>query len=252
MGKEYQDEEEIEIDVLQLVSAVLSHWKMVFAITLLFAGIFFSYCKFLAVPQYESSSKLYVLTKSTSITSLADLQMGSNLTNDYVEVVLGRPVLDQVIANLGLDYEAKDLEEKVDLENPTNSRILVITVTDPSAVEAKRIADEIASVAAEFISQKMDQDPPTVIQSGYADGNPVSPHTKRNTVLGAALGFLLVVFIICISTLMNDTIMTPEDMEKKIGLNVLGSIPLEDSELNSMKKSKKRRKKKKTTSRKKA
>lgn len=252
MGKEYQDEDEIEIDLLELVSAVLSHWKMVVVITLLFAGIFFSYCKFLAVPQYESSAKLYVLTKSTSITSLADLQMGSSLTSDYVEVVLGRPVLDQVIDNLGLEYEAKDLEQKVSLENPTNSRILVITVTDPSALEAKRIADEIAAVSAEFISQKMDQDPPTVIQSGYADGNPVSPHTMRNTVVGAALGFVLVVLIICISTIMNDTIMTPEDMEKKIGLNVLGSIPLEESELNSVKKSKKRRKKKKTTSRKKA
>ena len=115
MEREYQEDNEIEVDLLELVSAVLSHWKMVFIITLLFAGLFFSYCKFLATPQYESSSKLYVLTKSTSITSLADLQMGSNLTNDYVEVVLGRPVLDQVIANLGLDYEAKDLEEKVDL-----------------------------------------------------------------------------------------------------------------------------------------
>lgn len=250
MGKEYQDEDEIEIDVLQLVSAVLSHWKMIIVITLLFAGIFFSYCKFLAIPQYESSSKLYVLTKSTSITSLADLQMGSNLTNDYVEVVLGRPVLDQVIDNLGLEYDAKDMEKKVDLENPTNSRILVITVTDPSAVEAKRIADEIAAVSAEFISQKMDQDPPTVIQNGYSDGEPVSPRTMRNTVLGAMLGFILIIMIICISTIMNDTIMTPEDMEKKVGLNVLGSIPLEDSELNSVKKSKKRRKKKKTRSRK--
>ena len=126
----------------------------------------------------------------------------------------------------------------------------MITVKDPSAAEAKRIADEIASVSAEFISQKMDQDPPTVIQSGYSDGEPVSPRTLRNTVLGAMLGFILIVMIICISTVMNDTIMTPEDMEKKIGLNVLGSIPLEDNELNSVKKSKKRRKKKKTKSRK--
>lgn len=252
MEREYQEDNEIEVDLLELVSAVFSHWKMVFVITLLFAGLFFSYCKFLAMPQYESSSKLYVLTKSTSITSLADLQMGSNLTNDYVEVILGRPVLDQVIANLGLVYEAKELEEKVDLKNPTNSRILVITVKDPSAVEAKRIADEIATVAAEFIFQKMDQDPPTVIQSGYSDGESVSPHTLRNTVMGAMLGFILIVMSICISTVMNDTIMTPDDMEKKIGLNVLGSIPLEESELNSVKKSRKRKKKRKTSSRKKA
>ena len=57
----------------------------------------------------------------------------------------------------------------------------------------------------------------------------------------------LVVMIICISTLMNDTIMTPADMEKKVGLTVLGSIPLEEKELNSVKKSKKSKKRKKSS-----
>ncbi len=248
MEKEYVNrEEEMEIDLLELLSEVLSHWKMVVLIAVLFAGIFFGYSKYMIVPQYESSSELYVLSKSTSITSLADLQMGTNLTNDYVEVVLGRPVLEQVIKNQNLDYTAKELKSKVTLVNPDNSRILRITVQDASPVEAKRIADEIAVVASQFISEKMDQEPPTIIQQGYADGEPVSPNIKKNTVLGGMLGAVLVVMIICISTLMNDTIMTPADMEKKVGLTVLGSIPLEEKELNSIKKSKKSKKRKKTS-----
>ena len=93
----------------------------------------------------------------------------------------------------------------------------------------------------------MDQEPPTIIQQGYADGEPVSPNIKKNTVLGGMLGAVLVVMIICISTLMNDTIMTPADMEKKVGLTVLGSIPLEEKELNSIKKSKKSKKRKKSS-----
>ena len=248
MEKEYVNhDDEMEIDLLELLSEVLSHWKMVVLIAVLFAAAFFGYSKYMIVPQYESSSELYVLSKSTSITSLADLQMGTNLTNDYVEVVLGRPVLEQVIKNQSLDYSAKALKQKVTLVNPDNSRILRITVTDPSAEEAKRIADEIAVVAAQFISEKMDQEPPTIIQQGYADGEPVSPNIKKNTVLGGMLGAVLVVMIICISTLMNDTIMTPADMEKKVGLIVLGSIPLEEKELNPVKKSKKSKKKKRAS-----
>lgn len=55
---------------------------------------------------------MYVFTKSTSITSLADLQTGTNLTSDYKVVVAGRPVLEQVINNLGLDETYSSLGQK--------------------------------------------------------------------------------------------------------------------------------------------
>ncbi len=241
MKKENQDIE--EIDLLELAAAILYHWKLVIAITVLFAGLAFGYCKLLAVPQYQSSSALYVLSKSTSITSLTDLQLGTNLTNDYVEVVLSRPVLDKVIDELNLDETAESLSNRVSLENPTNSRILRITVTDPSPKGAKQIADKIAEVSAEYIAEKMDQDPPNIIQNGYTDGEAVSPRTARTTAIGGMLGFVIICFIICFSAITNDSVMTPEDMEKKIGLNVLGSLPLEDSETNKTQKSRKRKKK---------
>ena len=172
--------------------------------------------------------------------------MGTNLTNDYVEVVTGRPVLDKVIENLKLDATAKQLADKVTLTNPTNSRILVITVRDTNPKMAKTIADEIAVVAAQFIEEKMDQDQPTIIQKGYTDGEPVSPSIGKNTAVGGILGALVVVAIVVFRMIVNDTIMTPEDMEKKVGLNVLGSIPLEDAELNKVNRSRKKKKKRVT------
>ena len=69
---------------------------MIGLITLLAAVIGFTTSRFLITPQYESTSQLYVLSKSTSLTSLADIQMGTSLTNDYLVVVTGRPVLEQV------------------------------------------------------------------------------------------------------------------------------------------------------------
>lgn len=239
MEKNYDIDDEIEIDLKELFFELLNNWVMIFTSTVLVAVAAFCISNFIMIPQYESTSELYVLSKSTSITSLADIQMGSNLTNDYKVVVAGRPVLEQVISNLGMDETYVSLKGRVAINNPANSRILQITVTDPSPKQAKRIADEIAKVGSAFIAEKMEQDAPTIIQYGYADGNPVSPNKMMNTVLGAAIGAFLAIAIVIITYLMNDTIMSGEDIERKLGMNVLGTLPLEDeSEYDGRKKKK--------------
>lgn len=230
MERQYDADGEIEIDLKDLFFELMSNWMMIGISTVLVALIMFCISKFILAPEYTSTSELYVLSKSTSITSLADIQMGTNLTNDYIVVVKGRPVLEQVITNLGLDETYGSLKEKVALNNPSNSRILDITVTDQDPKRAKLIADEIAKVGSAFIAEKMVQEPPTIIQYGYVNENPVSPNVLTNTVLGAAVGAFLAMAIIIITYLMNDTIMTADDIERKLGLNVLGTLPLEAEE----------------------
>ena len=232
-------QEENEIDLLELFYVVLHKWKMIILSLLLTGACGCLISVFLITPQYESTSVLYVLSKSTSITSLADIQMGSSLTNDYVEVVTSRPIIEQVIQNLGLTDETyESLKDKVSIDNPANTRLLKITVRDPQADVAKAIADELADVSKSFISIKMDQAAPTVTQYGYADGEPVTPNTVKNTVLGALIGAVLAIGVVIVSYLLNDTIMTTDDIEKKLGMTVLASIPMDEAEFDG-KKSKK-------------
>lgn len=245
MDKQYEIDSEIEIDLKSLLLELLASWKIIFLAGVIAGGLAYAYSSFLVVPQYESTSELYVLSKSTSITSLADIQTGSSLTNDYIVIVKGRPVLDQVIANLQLNETYKSLYGKISLENPSNSRVLKITVTDADPNIAKAIADEVAEVASAYIAEKMEQDPPNIIQKGYADGQPVSPNVIKNTVLGAMAGFVLSMAIIVLANLFNDTIATPDDVEKKIGLNVLGTLPLEESEDDDYIQKKRRKKRRK-------
>ena len=148
MDNAQQMDNEIEIDLKELFLELVSFWKLILLALVLGAGIAYAASRFLMVPQYESVSELYVLSKSTSITSLADIQAGTSLTNDYMVVVKGRPVLEQVISNLDLNETYESLEGKVTLENPSNSRILKITVRDKNPTMAKAIADEIANVGA--------------------------------------------------------------------------------------------------------
>ena len=150
-----------------------------------------------------------------------------------------------MIQNLGLKEETyESLKKKVSTDNPTNTRLLKITVRDPNPQMAKAIADELADVSKSFISIKMDQAAPTVTQYGYDDGEPVTPNTVKNTVLGALIGAILAMGVVIVSYLLNDTIMTTDDIEKKLGMTVLASIPMDETEYDgNTKKSKKAKEK---------
>ncbi len=236
-----EKDDEIEIDLIALLHQLLYHWKLIVICMILCGGAVFAYCKFYVTPLYSSTSGMYVFSKSTSVTSLADLQIGSSLTTDYETVITGRPVLDRVITRLKLDMNYDTLKSKITVSNPSDSRILYITVTDPDPELAKEIADRTATIAATFISQKMDQDPPSIIQTGYTDGAPVSPRTKKNTLIGMLVGMLAACACITVLYLLNDTINTPEDVQEKLGLEVLASLPLEGT--NQKRRSRKKKKK---------
>jgi capsular polysaccharide biosynthesis protein len=244
MENQFDSDNEMEIDLKDLLLEILGYWKLIVVVAALAAVIGFAVSEFMMVPEYESTSELYVLTKSTTITSLSDIQTSTSLTDDYIVVIKGRPVLEQVITNLGLDETYASLKERVSVNNPSNSRLLDITVTDTDPAMAKRIADEIADVGSAFISQKLVQDPPEIVQYGYSDGEPVSPNVKKNTALAGLLGAMLAIAIIAVSYLFNDSILGPEDIEKKLGMHVLGTLPLEDSEDDGDRRAKKRKKKK--------
>lgn len=244
MRDQVDQEEVMEIDLKEVFFELLSHIKAIIASAVIVGAICFGISYFLITPQYESKASMYVLSKSTSITSLADVQMGTSLTNDYLVVVKSRPVLEQVITQLdikGMTYS--QLLGKITVNNPTSSRILEVTVKDPDPRQAKLLADTVAEVSAAFIAEKMDQDPPNIIQRGYTDGSPVSPNIKKNTLIGLVAGAVLAMIVVFLAFMFDDSVITPEDVEKKLGLNVLGTIPLEDKEYDGDKKSRRRSKK---------
>ena len=64
-----------------------------------------------------------------------------------------------------------------------------------------------------------------VVETANIPDEPSSPSLLKSGVIGAALGILLSLAIVVIVYLMNDTVKTPEDVEKYLGLSVLGTIP---------------------------
>ncbi len=236
--------DEIEIDLLEIVRLIRARIWIILLTGILTAAVAGLISNFLLTPIYTSTSKLYIVNKSTSITSLAlqDLQLGAQLTQDYMVLVKSRPVVTQVIDNLELDMSYEEMLSVISISNPTNTRILEITAEYPDPFLAKRIVDEFATVSTSRIAKIMDTSEPTVVEEGYMQPNPSSPNTKRNVVIGGILGLFLAAGIVVVLFLLDDTIKDSEDIEKYLGLNTLGLIPVEAGGQKQMEKDKRNRK----------
>ena len=217
-----------EIDLVELAAVFLKHWKTIVASTILLALIFGLVSRITYVPEYEATAEMYVFSKSTSITSLADIQVGSSLTSDYEYVISGRTVLTNVINNLDLGCTYEELKKQVTVENPTDTRVIKITVNDTDLDQAREIADEIVNVSSAYIADNMDQSQPKIIQKAYAANEAVNNNILKNTLLGALLGLLLAAAVITVGFLLDDTVSDAEEMENRTGLKVLASLPMEE------------------------
>ena len=219
---------EIEIDLLELVRVLFGRlWAIVLA-TALGLAIATAVTILMIKPLYKSTATMYVLTKTTSITSLADVQMGTQLTQDYMVVITSRPVLEEVINNLGLNMNYNQLRSSISVNNPANTRFLEVTVSNHDAFLAKKIVDELADVSAKSMAEVMDTQAPNIMDYGQVPTSPSSPSLVKNAIIGALLGFILACGIIIVMYLMNDSIKTSEDIEKYLGINTLGLVPLEE------------------------
>lgn len=237
----YNDEMEIDLrDLLYLIKSKI--WIILLSgiIIASAAGLFSS---FMITPIYTSTTKLYILSKTTTLSSLADLQIGTQLTQDYMVLVKSRPVVTQVIKNLGLNMSYEEMAGIITTSNPSNTRILSITANYPDPYLAKKIVDEFATVSATQIAEIMDADKPTIVEEGYMQSYPSSPNTKMNIVIGGVLGVFIASGIIIFLYILDDTIKDSEDVEKYLGMTTLALIPIESGAVKLSKQDKKNRKK---------
>jgi capsular polysaccharide biosynthesis protein len=234
---------ELEIDLLELFRVLLSKiWIIVLSgitlgLVVIAATILF------VTPQYESTTKMYVLNKQDSSTlTSSDLQSSLSLTKDYAVLIKSRTVTESVITQLNLDMTSKELLSKISVSSETDTRVLTITVTDEDPYEACQIANAVRDVAANHIKNVMDIDAVNVVETANIPQEKSSPSLAKNGILGGALGLFLAIAIVLIVYLSNDTVKTQEDVEKYLGLSVLGTIPLTDMAKASSKSKKQKNK----------
>ena len=222
--RQAQTNDVVEIDLVELLLKYLEKWYWIILSGVLVAALMGVSTFRFVTPTYQSTSKLYVVSSKNSAINLSDLQIGNYMAKDYQQVFTNWHVHERVIAELNLPYTYSELNKMVSVNNPSDTRILYITVTSPNPQEAKAMADKYAKVACEFIAVKMDQEQPNVFEEARVPTTPSSPNKTRNLLIGFILGAMIAIAIITIQFISDDRVRTPEDVEKVVHLPTLGVV----------------------------
>lgn len=223
-----QENQAVEIDVFAMLKTL---WKRKFSIVLValvFAIAAFGYSAFLAKKEYQSTSRIYVVSRqnqdNNALTN-SDLQAGSYLVKDYREIILSQNVLSQAIEELKLDMTPAELSKKISVSVPTDTRILSITAKDGDPKEAARIANGLRNVAAEKIIAVTKVSDVTTLDEAEVPQTPSSPNIRRNVLLGFIAGAGLMVVLLVVVEVLDDRVKRPEDIEELMGFTLLGVVP---------------------------
>ena len=223
-----KENQAVEIDVFAMLKTL---WKRKFSIVLValvFAIAAFGYSAFLAKKEYQSTSRIYVVSRqnqdNNALTN-SDLQAGSYLVKDYREIILSQNVLSQAIEELKLDLTPAELSKKISVSVPTDTRILSITAKDGDPKEAARIANGLRNVAAEKIISVTKVSDVTTLDEAEVPQSPSSPNIRRNVLLGFIAGAGLMVVLMVVVEVLDDRVKRPEDVEELMGLTLLGIVP---------------------------
>lgn len=223
----------VEIDLLELFGFLMSKWYWLLAGLLIGAVVAGCYTYFLITPLFSATSKLYMVSSSSdTIVDLSDFNIGNSLSSDYEELLRVRPIIEQIIEEEGLPYTYEQVLKMLKISTKANTRILQITATSPSPTEAMVLANALADKAVEEIPILMDTAKPNIAERAIVPDHKSSPSMTRNVVIGALLGFLVVAAIFTIIFMMDDTMITAEDVQKQLGIMPLTVIP--EGDIQSM------------------
>ena len=227
-----QDDDDA-IDLVELFYLLWGHAWQILLCLILGAAIAFGVTRFLMTPKYEATSSIYIVSASNnSVVNLTDLQIGAQLTADYQELLLSRPLLEDVIANLELKEDegkkampVEALRDMIEVTNTPDTRILKIKVTSPDPQKSADIANELVAQACIYLPEIMETDEPNLVEEAIPPTSKSSPSYSKNILLGGVIGAAVCCSILTARYLMNDTFMTPDDVERYLGIQPLAVIP---------------------------
>ncbi len=243
MEQNYNNDE-MEIDLMEIFMVIM-HWAWAIILAAAVGGVLtFCYSKFMITPTYESTTRIFVLNQDSASDTLTttDLQLGTQLINDYPEIITSRYVVESIIETFGLNTTYESFVRNIAVSTSSNTRIIDITVTDTDPLMAKEIVDALREVAAVRIKDIVQIEAVNVVDEGNIPTEPAAPSVLKWTAIGILAGGFLAVAVVIVLYLLDDTIKSSEDIEKYLKLSTLGLIPIIETEEERRKNSRRRHK----------
>ncbi len=217
-----------EVNLREIGIYFLSKVFLIAIITLSVVLISGLYC-FFRKPIYESSASI-ILTgfsdeKETSKINTNDLNINKKLIATYQEITKSRKVLTQVIQDLDLIYDVNTLAEQVRITGKKDTEIIVIYVRNTDAELACKITEKIAEVFSEEVKSIYNVSNVSLLDAPIISNHSSNMSTSKVLVMALMGGFLLSLIVVFIIYYFDNTIKNANQVEDKIGVPVLRSIP---------------------------
>ena len=255
-------DEEATIDLLEVCYLFWGHLRQVIVWLLIgmTVGLLYTWKTGLGhKPQYQATAQVYVESAENDITdilmilsNLPDDMSSSDVANaikswqrlpsdesiieDYKALLLCRPLLQDVIGRLSLDMSTAALEKMITIKCQESSHIIEIAVTGPDPQKAANIANELVSQGEIYFRNFVGTEPPRLLGRAEAPTNELVTGDSRyvkNVALGGVLSALLYCIFLLVRFLLNDTIVTPDNVMECFGVVPLATIPKANSEVFS-------------------
>ncbi|MBF0705377.1 capsular biosynthesis protein [Alkalihalobacillus hwajinpoensis] len=223
------------ISLKEIFEVLKKRLALILLITLLATATSGVVSYFFLTPIYETSTQILVNQKADSENGFDYNQVKTNveLINTYSVIIKSPTILDDVKEELSLDMTTSALNNKISVSNAQNSQVVSLSVTDPDPAVAVDIANKTASVFEKEISNIMNVDNVSILSKAGFEGtpSPVNPNPVLNMAIAFVVGLMVGVGLAFLLEYLDNTIKSEEDIEKVLGVPVLGTIAvIEDKE----------------------
>lgn len=223
-------DERIELDLRALFSAMMKKAWLIVICAFLLGALTLGYTALFVTPQYQASVIMYVnnsttTNESNNYISAADLATSQRLVLTYVNIIKSDTVLSKVAKEAGLNLSPATIRGMMTSASIQETELFQVVITSPDPDLSARIANAIAEVAPDAISEILDGSSAKIVDYAKVPNGRSSPSFTKNTILGALAGALLAVGLIVIQMLMDVRIKSEDDLAKISQVPVLGSIP---------------------------
>lgn len=223
--------ETVEIDLKRLWKAVWKKFWIICLSAILGAAVFFVGTYYLITPMYQSSAMFYVNNSAISMgeTSLSitssDITASKSLVETYAVILKSRTCLNDVIDYANLNYSYGELRGMISASAVNATEVFQVVVTSPDPAEAERIANAIAYILPNQITDIVEGTSAKIVDYAVAAASPSSPGYPRNVMMGFLLGLAISGCLIVIRAFYDVTIRTEEDVEQCTHHPILAAIP---------------------------
>ncbi len=218
-----------EINIKEFFNFFLGKFYIVIIVTFCAIVISVLYGVFLKTPMYQSYTTLVLAganvgTSDSSITQ-SDITLNQKLVPTYREIIKSRRILSQVIENLSLSVSPESLASNVTVTSESNTELIRISVSNEDALLARDIANEIAEEFSKEIVEIYNIQNVSVIDKAVLAKNAYNINFFKQLLITILIALVLSFGDIFVLFYFDTSIKSAEDVEKRVGLPILGSIP---------------------------